>query len=63
MGLGLLGLTVILALAACTDAGTAPASGEKAKRGQGMSEEIWKIYSGTESGVSDETKDAPAAKK
>jgi hypothetical protein len=59
----LLVLAVTLSLTACSDAGTAPASGEKAERGQGMSEEIWKIYSGTESGVSDETKNAPADKK
>lgn len=26
-----------------------------------MSEEIWKIYSGTESGVADELKDKPQA--
>jgi hypothetical protein len=49
-------LAVTLTVAACSDAGTTPAAGEKARRGQGMSEEIWKIYSGTEAGVGGEEK-------
>ncbi|HEU4439039.1 MAG TPA: hypothetical protein VFT36_07295 [Methylomirabilota bacterium] len=46
-----------LALAACSEdqSGTSPA--ERAKQGKGMSDEIWKIYSGTESGVADEAKE------
>ena len=52
-----------LALVACSEdqSGTSPA--ERAKQGKGMSDEIWKIYSGTESGVADEAKEAKESKK
>jgi hypothetical protein len=46
-------------LVGCSDA----PSGEKDKRPVGISEEVWKVYSGTESGVTDDKKDAAAEKK
>lgn len=52
-------LTALLAAAGCSDA---PArSGRPEERGKGMSEDIWKAYSGTESGVSE--REAPEKKK
>jgi hypothetical protein len=52
-------LGAVLLFAACTESGEGAKSGTKERRPGGMSEEIWKIYSGTESGVADEAKDKP----
>jgi len=52
----------VLALGACSE----KPSGEAPKKGglsSGMSEDIWKAYSGTESGVGDAGKDQPGEKK
>jgi hypothetical protein len=56
-------VAIAVLLAACTESGDGAKSGEKAKRPIGMSEEIWKIYGGAESGVTDDTKDKPQEKK
>jgi hypothetical protein len=53
----LLLLTVLVTLG-CSDDQSGLTPAERAKKGRGMSEEYWKVYSGTESGVSD----APASK-
>jgi hypothetical protein len=52
----------VLALGACSE----KPSGEAPKKGglsSGMSEDIWKAYGGTESGVTDTGKDARGEKK
>jgi hypothetical protein len=48
---------VLLGLAGCTDSQPGPASKSGEKRPVGMSEDIWKVYSGAESGVGDDVKD------
>jgi hypothetical protein len=58
----------VFALGGCSEnpTGEAPKSGEAPKKGglsSGMSEEIWKAYSGTESGVTDAQKDRSGEKK
>ena len=51
----------VLAVFGCSDGGAFKTE-EKSKRPVGMSEEIWKIYGGAESGVmEDKPKDAPPA--
>ncbi len=47
-------VAALLLAAACSDeqGGSTPA--ERAQKARGMSEEYWKVYSGTESGVSDQ---------
>jgi hypothetical protein len=59
MWLTILALVTAALLVACSDA----PSSEKDKRPVGMSEEVWKVYGGTESGVTDDKKDAAAEKK
>jgi hypothetical protein len=54
---------ILLGLAGCTDSQPEPASKSGEKRPVGMSEDIWKVYSGAESGVGDDVKDKPAEKK
>ena len=59
-------LVLALLLAACSESG-GEKSEDKSKRPIGMSEEIWKIYGGVESGVgadkSEDKKDPPTEKK
>jgi hypothetical protein len=52
-------LGAVLLFAACTEGGDGAKSGGKERRPGGMSEEIWKIYSGAESGLADAPKDKP----
>ncbi len=49
-------LIVLAGAAACSDAGSAGNPDDKSKRPVGMSEDIWKVYSGAE-GVGEEVKD------
>jgi hypothetical protein len=51
-------LFAFLLLAGCSEDQSHLTPAERAKKGRGMSEDIWKIYSGTESGVADEQSDA-----
>jgi hypothetical protein len=56
----LLGLIVaLLILAGCSDDKSGLTPAERAKKARGMSEDIWKVYSGTESGVDDGTTGKP----
>jgi len=50
-------LAVVLIAAGCSKGPEAPSSGEPPKRPVGMSEEVWKVYGGAESGVTEEKKD------
>ncbi len=52
-------LAALLAVAGCSDA--PGGGGRPQERGKGMSEDVWKVYSGTESGVSES--EAPDKKK
>lgn len=60
-------LLVVIALSAslwgCSDSGDGLTPAERAKRAPKMSDEVWKVYSGTESGVSDAKKDEQREQK
>jgi len=51
-------LIVLAGAAACSDSGSAGKPDDKSKkRPVGMSEDIWKAYSGAESGLGEDVKD------
>jgi hypothetical protein len=52
-----------LALAGCSDSPSAPAAKPGGGRPVGIPEDIWKAYSGAESGVGGEAKDKDAQTK
>jgi hypothetical protein len=53
-----------LGLVACSESPSAKGPKERSGLSSGMSEDIWKAYSGAESGgVSDDAKDKPQEKK
>ena len=47
-------VVAILMLAGCSDDTSGLSPGEKAKRAPRMSEDVWKVYGGVESGVTDD---------
>jgi hypothetical protein len=51
---------IVLVLCGCSEDKSGLSPAERAKQGHGMSDEIWKIYSGTESGVSEDDKKGDA---
>lgn len=53
----LLLVLIAAALSACSEDRSGLGPAERAKQGKGMSDEIWKIYSGAESGVGDEARE------
>jgi len=50
-------LIVLAGAAACSDSGSTGKPDDKSKRPVGMSEDIWKAYSGAESGLGADVKD------
>jgi hypothetical protein len=52
-----------LGVAACSESPSTTGPKERSGLSSGMSDDIWKAYSGTESGVSDAGKDQPGEKK
>lgn len=54
---------VMAAVCGCSDSRDGLTPAERAKRAPQMSDEVWKVYSGTESGVSDAKKDESQEKK
>ena len=46
-------VVVILVLAGCSDDKSGLSPAEKARRAPRMSEDVWKVYGGVESGVTD----------
>lgn len=47
-------VVAILVLAGCSDEKSGLSPAEKAKRAPRMSEDVWKVYGGVESGVTDD---------
>jgi hypothetical protein len=53
----------ILVLLGCSDDRDSLTPAERAKRAPPLDDGVWKVYSGTESGVTGEKKEAPEEKR